>query len=61
MPHERVPVYVYHNGMIHTKIYYRGVFFSGEIHKHVPLGQVHNVTHWMYVYRRPEPSVEDED
>jgi len=49
MPDENLSIYVYHNGIIDTKIYHRGVFYSGEIHRSIPLGKVENVTHWMYV------------
>lgn len=49
MPLESLPVYVYHDGIIDTKIYHRGVFYSGVIHNSIPLGKVSNVTHWMYV------------
>lgn len=58
MPEEKIPVYVYHNGIIDKKIYERGTFYSGEIRGFTPLGKVSDVTHWMYVPSPAAPSDE---
>ncbi len=52
LPDEQIPVYVYYNGIVATKVYHRGVFYSGEIHRSVALGKVENVSHWMYIPER---------